>query len=467
MAGAISFSGLGSGLDFSKLVDAAVADRMRPVTRLQTRSADLTKRSDALKQLNGKLAALTEAAKALTAQDLGTGRLSLSSDTKIVAATNTSAAAPGTINLNVTRLASNFTQSSRAYASSAGAVLAGGATEATFELRKGGATSGAPITITSANDTLTGLRDAINGANAGVTAAVVDVDGKGTQFKLVLSSSETGSAGRVELIETTATGTGADLGLTALNVTGGDYSQLDASLQVNGLLITRSSNNISDAVSGMTFGLKGTGAATVSVTANTSEVTQKLQSFVAAYNDVQDFVAAQYKTDGGGRPTGVLAGDPTLRTVQQQLREAVGATAAGNGGAFTNLTQIGLGRDNSGKLTLDTAMLGDKLSKSPADVKALLAGKSAGNTGIAHSLYDSYNRLSDTLTGAVQTAISGYQNSVKSIDKSISDQLARIETMRDSLSRQFAAADAAINQLNGQGTSLTNILDSLKPKTGN
>jgi flagellar hook-associated protein 2 len=467
MAGAISFSGLGSGLDFSKLVDAAVADRMRPVTRLQTRSADLTKRSDALKQLNGKLAALTDAAKALTAQDLGTGRLSLSSDTKVVAATNTSAAAPGTINLNVTRLASGLTQSSRAYASSAGSVLAGGATEATFELRKGGAASGTPITITSANNTLTGLRDAINGANAGVTAAVVDVDGKGTQFKLVLSSNETGSAGRVELVETTATGTGADLGLTALNVTGGDYSQLDAALQVNGLPITRSSNNVSDAVAGMTFSLKGTGAATVSVTANTSEVTQKLQSFVAAYNDVQDFIAAQYKTDGGGKPTGVLAGDPTLRTVQQQLREAVGAVAAGNGGAFTNLTQIGFGRDNDGRLTLDTAVLGDKLSKSQADVKALLVGKSVGGKGIAQSLYDSYNRLSDTLTGAVQTAITGYQNSVKSIDKSISEQLARIETMRNSLSRQFAAADAAINQLNGQGTSLTNMLDSHKPKTGN
>jgi flagellar hook-associated protein 2 len=464
MAGAISFSGLGSGLDFSKLVEAAVADRMRPVARLQAKGAELTKRGDALKQLNGKLAVLTEAAKALTNQDAGTGRVSLSSDTKVVTTTNTSAAATGTINLSVTRLAAGLTQASRAYASSSGAVLAGGAPEATFELRKGGAATGTAITINSANNTLTGLRDAINAANAGVSAAVVGVDGRGTQFKLVLSSNETGAAGRVELVETTATGTAADVALTSLNVTGGDFTQLDASLSVNGLAITRSSNTISDAVTGVTFGLKGAGAASVSVTSNSSDVTQKLQAFVAAYNDVQDFVAAQYKTDGGGRPTGVLAGDPTLRSVQQQLREAVGGSSAANGGAFTNLTQIGVGRDGNGKLTLDTAALGEKLTSSLADVKALLAGKTASDKGLANSIHDAYSRLSDTVSGTVQTAITGYQSSVRNIDKSISDQVSRIEVLRQSLSRQFAAADAAINQLNGQGSSLTNILDSLKPK---
>jgi flagellar hook-associated protein 2 len=464
MAGAISFSGLGSGLDFSKLVEAAVADRMRPVARLQAKGAELTKRGDALKQLNGKLAVLTEAAKALTNQDAGTGRVSLSSDTKVVTTTNTSAAATGTINLSVTRLAAGLTQASRAYASTSGAVLAGGAPEATFELRKGGAATGTAITINSANNTLTGLRDAINAANAGVSAAVVDVDGRGTQFKLVLSSNETGAAGRVELVETTATGTAADVALTSLNVTGGDFTQLDASLSVNGLAITRSSNTISDAVTGVTFSLKGAGAASVSVTSNSSDVTQKLQAFVAAYNDVQDFVAAQYKTDGGGRPTGVLAGDPTLRSVQQQLREAVGGSSTANGGAFTNLTQIGVGRDGNGKLTLDTAALGEKLTSSLADVKALLAGKTASDKGLANSIHDAYSRLSDTVSGTVQTAITGYQSSVRNIDKSISDQVSRIEVLRQSLSRQFAAADAAINQLNGQGSSLTNILDSLKPK---
>lgn len=464
MAGAINFSGVGSGFDFGKLIDAAVGERMRPVAKLQSKSTELTKRADALRQLNGKLAALTAAAKALTDQSIGSGRISSSSNSQVLTTSNTDAAATGTISLNLTRLAASLTQASRVYSSTADAVLAGSATEATFELRKGGAGTGTAIKIDAGNNTLTGLRDAINNANAGVTAAIVDVNGKGTQFKLVLASNETGSAGRVELVETSATGTGADINLTSQNVTGGDFTQLDAALTVNGLAITRSSNTISDAVTGLTLNLKSTGTATVAVTANTEDVMAKVQDFIDAYNAVQDFVTAQYKTDGGGKPTGVLAGDPTLRAVQQQLREAVGGSSTDNGGSLTNLTQIGIGRDDTGKLTLNSATFTDKLKNSFTEVKVLLAGKT-GQKGLANAIYDSYNRLSDNISGTVQTAINGYQNSVKSLDKTIADQLARIESLRSSLSRQFALADAAINQLNGQGTSLKNIIDSLKPQT--
>ncbi|HYE73861.1 MAG TPA: flagellar filament capping protein FliD, partial [Blastocatellia bacterium] len=359
----------------------------------------------------------------------------------------------------------SLAQASRIYTAKTDAVLAGGATEATFELRKGGAGTGTAITINSTNNTLEGLRDAINNAKAGVTAAIVDIDGKGNQFKLVLSSEATGSSGRVELVETSATGTAADLNLVSQNVPGGDLNQLDASLTINGLPITRSSNNISDALTGVTLDLKGTGEATVSVTNNTSAITDKVSAFVDAYNDIQNFIAAQYKADGNGKPTGLLAGDPTLRAVQQQLRDAVGGSSTDNGGSFSNLTQIGIGRDESGKLTLDTTTLNEKLSTSLTDVKALLAGKESGKTGIANSIYESYNKLSDNITGTVQTAIKGYQDTVKSIDKSVADQLDRISRLRETLRRQFAAADAAIGQLNGQGTSLTNIIESLKPKS--
>jgi flagellar hook-associated protein 2 len=464
MAGAISFSGLGSGLDFGKLVEAAVADRMRPVASLQAKSADFTKRGDALKQFNAKLVTLTSAAKALTNQDAGTGRVAASSDLTVLSADGAATAATGTVKVNVTRLAASLTQASRVYAASSDAVLAGGATEATFELRKGGATSGTAITINSTNNTLTGLRDAINAANAGVTAAIVDVDGTGTQNRLVLSSNETGAAGRVELVETTATGTAADLSLASQNVTGGDFTQLNAAFTVNGLAVTRSSNTVSDAVAGLTLKFKNTGAATVTVTSNTADISQKLKSFVDAYNDVQDFIAAQYKTDGAGRPSGVLAGEPTLRAVQRQLRDAVGGDATNHGGAFKSLTQIGVGRDDNGKLTLDATALSEKLSTSLGDVRALLAGKTTGHVGIAARIHETYSKLSDGVSGVVQTAVTGYENSVKSLNKSISAQVERIEVLRQSLTRQFAAADAAINQLNGQGSSLTNIIDSFKTK---
>lgn len=461
----VNFNGLGSGIDFSALTESILAERSRPMTKLQAKSADLTKRSDALKQLNNKLAVLTSAAKDLSDQTIGTGRISTSSNVSTLLVSNTDTAATGSAKVNVSRLATSLTQASRVYTSSTAAILAGGATSATFELRLGGASSGTQITINSQNNTLEGLRDEINKAKAGVTAAIVDIDGKGNQFKLVLSSEATGSSGRVELVETSATGTAADVNLTSQNVAGGDFTQLDAALTINGLSISRSSNNISDALTGMTLNLKGTGEAVVSVTNNTSAVTDKLSAFIDAYNDIQNFIAAQYKPDSSGRPTGLLAGDPTLRAVQQQLRESLGSSSTDNGGSLSNLTQLGIGRDADGKLTLDTTTLNDKLASAATDVRALLAGKVSGKTGLANSFYNSFSKLSDNVSGTVQTAINGYQTSIKNLDKSVTDQLARISSLRTTLSRQFAAADAAISQLNGQGSSLTSVIDSLKPKS--
>ena len=454
-----SFSGLGSGIDFSQLTDSIVAEKSRPISQLQSRGTQITKTNDAFKQLNAKLATLTEAVNTLTSKELGKGRQASSSATNTVIPTATATAATGTFNVDVTRLATNFSQSSRVYASGNDAVLAGAATTATFELRLGDAVTGTAITITSANNSVTGLRDAINAANAGVTATIVDIDGSGTQNKLVLNSTATGAAGRVQLVETTATGTEADLTLTALNPPGAtnNFSDLDALFTVNGLGLTRASNTVSDAVTGLTFNLLSSGTSTIKVTANTGELENKIKAFVAAYNDVQDFIAGQYTKDAAGRPGGVLAGDATLRSIQSQLRNTVGSSFAENGGTLSNLTQVGIGRDTNGKLTVDNTVLTQSLSSSFTDTRALFSGSSSSNTGLANKFYSTFKGLSDDVTGVVKNAITGNENSIKALNKSIADQLARLSSLRQSLTRQFAAADAAINQLNSQGTSLTNL----------
>jgi len=461
----ISFTGLGSSIDFGVVRDAIVADRMKPIIQLQSRSANLASRSDALKQLNTILTSLTTAAEALTDSTVGSGRAVTSSSNSIASGTATSAATFGTYSLNIARLATSLSQASKSYGSKTTPVLAGGATTATFELRKGGASSGEAITIDSTNNSLAGLRDAINAADAGVTASIVDLSGDGTQNQLVLSSTATGAAGRVELVETTATGTGADLTIRSLNPPGAtnDFSALDSQVTLNGLTITRSTNTISDAVAGVTFKLQGTGQANLTI-ARSSEITTKLQTFVAAYNNVQDFVANQYKKDADGRPTGVLVGDPTLRVVQSQLRDAMRAISSDNGGSLSSLNDLGIGRDSNDKLTLNTEALASKLDSSLSDVKALLSGTS-GHTGLFTSINTVCDQLSDNVTGLVQHAITGYKTSIQTLNKSISDQTARINLLRDSLTRQFAVVDSAINQLNSQGSTLSSIISSLKPKS--
>ena len=460
MAG-ISFSGIGSTIDFSLITDSIINARSRPINLLTARKSDYQGRSDALKQLNAKLIALKDSVSALTDRTVGSGRVASSTDSAIVTATATSAAASNTLGIQVVRLATSLSEASRSYASTESAVLAGSATAAVFELRKGGAATGTPITIDSTNNSLAGLRDTINAAGVGITATIVDVSGDGTGNQLVLNSTETGAAGRIELVETTSTGTGADLNLRSLNPPGGSFADLDSQIKINGLTIARPTNTISDAVSGVTFSLKGAGTSSVTVSSDAGALKSKIAAFVDAFNAVQDFIATQLKPDANGKPTGILANDLTLRVAQQGLRSIVSATSGQNGGAFANLLQIGISRDDTGKLKIDQDTLNDKLKTSFSDVKALFAGSTENETGLATGLL----AISDDLSDSALSAISGFKTSIERIDKSIADQQVRLAALRESLTRQFSIADAAIGQLNGQGTTLTGILKSLEPKS--
>ncbi len=462
----ISFSGLGSGIDFGVVRDAILSQRARPITLMQNKANDYTSRIDSLKQLNTALATLTSSAEALTSRDLGTGRSISTGDATIVTATATSAANLGSFDINVSRLATNLSQASRSFTSTTAPILTNSATTATFELRQGGAATGVSLTIDSANNTLEGLRDAINGANAGVTASIIDVNGDGTGQQLVLSSKDTGAGGRVELVETTSTGTLTDLNIRTVNPPDNDFTKLDASLTLNGLSISRSSNSFSDAVTGVTFNLKKTGATTLGVT-QSSEIENKLRAFINAYNGIQDIVANQYKKDSQNRPTGVLAGDSTLRTVQQQLRDVIGAKSTDNGGAFDSLTQLGITKGSDGKLSIDSAVFSDKLKTNPDDVKALLFGKTENDKGIFQKFQVASAGLSDSVSGSVQTAISGYESSLKSLNSTILKRTEALDNLRTSLIKQFSVADAAIGQLTGQGTALTNIIKSMQNSNNN
>ena len=463
MANGVSFSGLGSGIDFNIIRDAIVASRSRSLGLLTSKANNYNNRIGSLRELNTGLAGLITATEGLTNRELGFGRTTNTSNATTATATASASTTIGQYGLDVTRLATNLTQTSRSYASEDTTVLAGAATTATFELRTGGSATGTAITIDNTNNTLAGLRDAINAADAGVTATIVDINGDGNTNQLVLASKETGASGRVELVETTATGTLADINISNVNPSDGNFANLDAEFSVNGLTLTRSTNVVSDAVDGVTFTLKDIGSASISVTAS-SEIENKLRSFVLSYNAIEGAIDTQFQKDTAGRPTGVLAGDSTLRSVSRQLRDITRIISTDNGGSLTDLTQLGITVLEDGKLELDTAVLNERLDANPEDVRSLLFGKTETDTGIFQKIESVVTGLGDSVSGTVQNAIEGYESSIKTLNSSIARRTDFITRLRDSLTRQFAIADAAIGQINGQGTALTGILKSLEPR---
>ena len=212
--------------------------------------------------------------------------------------------------------------------------------------------------------------------------------------------------------------------------------------------------------SGVTLNLKKAGSTSVSVTQST-DIENKLRGFITAYNTIQEAIANQYKKDSKDRPTGVLAGDSTMRNVQRQLRDATSSLSLANGGAFTALTDLGITKDENGNLVLNSATFNEKLKTNPDDVKALLFGAADAQEGLFEKINTVSKSLSDSITGSVQNAITGYQSTVTGLNARISDRLAALQQLKATLTKRFSVADAAIGQLNGQGTALGNIITSL------
>jgi flagellar hook-associated protein 2 len=142
MASTISFAGLSSGIDFGQVRDAIIANEMQPVTQLQNQAATYGNKVAGMQQLNASLVTLTSAADALISTTLGTSRTATPSDSTILTASASSLASAGAINVTVNRLATALTQVSLPSGSTSAPILAGGATQATFQLQKGGASTG-------------------------------------------------------------------------------------------------------------------------------------------------------------------------------------------------------------------------------------------------------------------------------------------------------------------------------------
>ncbi|UWN48859.1 Flagellar hook-associated protein 2 [Alcanivorax sp. ALC70] len=130
--------------------------------------------------------------------------------------------------------------------------------------------------------TLEGVRDAINEAGGGVQAALMN-DGGDTPYRLVLSSTETGTEAAISQV-TFSGGVGDALALDQNS----EVPALNAKLTVNGIEVTSQSNQVEDAIQGVTLNLRETGTATLDVTRDGAGIKKAVKGFAEAYNTLQE-----------------------------------------------------------------------------------------------------------------------------------------------------------------------------------
>lgn len=256
---------------------------------------------------------------------------------------------------------------------SAGPVLSGGIYSGAGFTQDPNQPSGT-VTIDSTNNSLQGIRDAINKANLGVTATIVS-DGSAAPNHLVLTSTKTGITSSMKIA---VTGDPALSGLLAYdpaatqNMTQSNAAQ-NTALTVNGIAISSATQTVNEAVQGTTLTVSKLGATTLSVAPNTGAVTASVNTFVAAYNSLAKTISSLTSYDPTTKQAGLLLGDATTRQIQTQIRGALSSVVTGSSGSLTNLTQIGISFNKDGTMALDASKLQSAITNNLGDIGTLFA----------------------------------------------------------------------------------------------
>lgn len=360
----INTIGSGSGINSSKLINDLVdINELPQQQRLDSRETLLDAQISDYGLLRSAMGALESSIAQLSSADTFDAKAVSVPDTSLLALTKLdSSAAAGNYQIKVEQVAQSQSLSSAGYAS-ADAEIGQGELTIRFGEWNGALDTfsvdaekiGASITIDETNNTLQGLRDAINDADIGVQASVIS---DGGQYRLLL----TGPSGASNELHLSVTEDVSAPGLSDFSFT--ESSQgltqqqegLNARLRVNGLVVERDSNNITDVIQGLEFDVfsaSATETVSISISADRSIAETGIRDFVAAYNT---FLAEAEKLVGYNEEAGEygsLRNDSLANNLVDSVRNFIGAAVPGIGAGFTNLANLGIQTKLDGTLEIN------------------------------------------------------------------------------------------------------------------
>ena len=443
MAGSITSLGVGSGLDLESLVQNLLAAESRPIQLLESRKANIDLKISGFGQVQSALSEFQAAVSALNSSDAFRGVTGSSSDDSVTTATAAQAAVTGSNIVQVTQLAQNNKFGSQSFTNDSEVIGTG---QLSFTV--GSETFN--VNITTENNTLAQIRDAINADsnNTSVQASIINVD-EGS--KLILTANESGSANQIVFTVTDDDANNTDdAGLSQLVFGIQELDPaLDATLVVDGFAVTRSSNEISDVIQGVTLNLTGLGTATVSVSENLTVAKSSIDTLVSAYNSLIATLSVQRDT--------TLSGENTLLNIENRVRSLFSDSYNDSSSNINYLFQLGLSFDRDGVLSFDEEEFNTQVATNIGEIQNLFTNTSTGFIPALESIVDSYID-SD---GIINNRTEGLNTEKTSIDDDIERLELRLESTEARLRARFGSLDSLVSQLNSTSSFLTQQLANL------
>ncbi len=462
----ISFGGLGNNIDFGPIVDLLVQTKGIPIDRINQRKLSLQSKQTDFGLLGGKLLALQGAASSFRSRvgfDKNQVNVTSASSQTLLTATASSTAGAGTHTVTVNKLASAHQLVSKASTavSTIDADIVSGAS-GTFSFAVGG---GATQTVNlEADGSLEDLRDGINDLGAGVSASILNTGTESApSFRLVLSANDTGSSNAITI---SADDTTLDTVTSGVNTfQAAQDSEIVLGKGAEAVTITRSGNNVTDVISGLTLNLQAADVGnpvTISVSQDNTAVKDGIKNFVNAYNDVVSFVKERtnFNVETGER--GIFVGDSLARTVIDRIRQSTFSQISGLS-TFTSASQIGFETQTSdGTIKLNETTLDAALSENYSAVRDLfIQNPTTGTEGIAELIVDAVDALDDVETGALTLRQNALTSQIDTFAEQISVQEAALGRYEEQQRIKFANLDGLLSSLQGQLDSLATLQSNL------
>jgi flagellar hook-associated protein 2 len=489
----LRISGLASGMNTDEIVDSLVKAQSYRLDKMQQTKIQTNWKSDSYRDVNKKIDEFRKAMEGLRLQstfnkqavtssdsriEVASGGISTQTEFVISEATLPTAARPAIVSFD-SKMVSGST------------VIGGtGSTDVIFSL------NGQSITLTPDMT----FDQAI--AKINETSALTNVKAANVGGSLVFTSTGTGDTHKVEITGLTGSNN-LGLGNTLVNGT----NATPGTVTINNTQINISSNKFT--YEGVTFNLKEdvSGAAiSIKVGTDTQGIFDNIKTFVDKYNDLiadfngklnekryrdyppllegqkKDMKENDIKLWDEKAKSGLLTNDSTIRSFLTEMRNSLNTVVenAGVSSKFKSLKDIGISfssnyQDN-GKFVLDEAKLKGLLQTNSEDIKKLFTIKETGatsssttvtdsnmhkNSGFAWRIYDRLNTAISqlgTIAGSPNSSVdtkSTIAQQLKSLDSNINREQDKISAYEDRMWKQFTAMEKALQQLNSQGSWLS------------
>lgn len=461
-------SSIGSGtsaIDVAGMVGGLMAIENRPLITLQSKIKNQNLIISDLGQLKNKVSAFQTALQAVENPLSYSAAIASSSNESAVTVSSATGALIGSRQINVTQLAKPAQYIFAGFSSDNALVGSDG----TFDLSVGGdltvEAERNSLTLSSSTTTIEDISDWINGLGLDVAASITQTTSDPDKYALIIQGTQSGTDNEVSFGVRGALSSHPISSAAAVTTPSasayGNQAQ-DATFTLDGRMeFTRTTNNISDVLSGTTFNLVSLGSATITSAAGPDNGQEVIQAFITAFNDLTAFSKKLLQKGDSSTEAGSLAGSPGALFFINQIKSmlSTGITYE-SGGVSTTVDLYELGIDINSDGTLEFNAVNYASTDNIANI--LASGINIGSTSFSDAdNLDAFLTSQIEVGGDLSESISNEQDDLYQMsEKEVALQM-RLDSKEKSYISQYSSLNALLFKLNNTSSALTSALAGL------